>query len=98
MDIQTPQNTQPERDQTQDQLDMYEAPAMPHTPEEKTRSIPEDPDARKMFIQEVCKAKPPLNSPNSSNNRHRKQASSETDFKVQCAMSQTTNLTDASPS
>ncbi|KAJ6018843.1 hypothetical protein N7522_000910 [Penicillium canescens] len=52
MDIQTPQNSQPERDQTHSQMETDHAPAMLHTPEEETRSVPEDPDARKMFIQQ----------------------------------------------
>ncbi|CAG7959443.1 unnamed protein product [Penicillium olsonii] len=46
--IPTPQNSQPERDETQDTETESFGPRTP----EQTRSVPEDSDARKMFIQE----------------------------------------------
>ncbi|CAI7652121.1 uncharacterized protein N7487_004944 [Penicillium crustosum] len=48
----TPQNSQPERDQTQDQMDTDQSFNVPSTPEQETRSVISDPDARKLFIQQ----------------------------------------------
>ncbi|CAI7618975.1 unnamed protein product [Penicillium palitans] len=48
----TPQNSQPERDQTQDQMDTDQSFNVPSTPEQETRSVISDSDARKMFIQQ----------------------------------------------
>ncbi|KAJ5326950.1 uncharacterized protein MYU51_008091 [Penicillium brevicompactum] len=50
--IPTPQNSQPERDETQQTETETEAFDVPRTPEEETRSVPDDSDARKVFIQE----------------------------------------------
>lgn len=51
--IPTPQNSSPERDDGRYQREP-ESFHVPSTPEQETRSVPEDSDARKMFIQEVC--------------------------------------------
>ncbi|KAJ6115545.1 hypothetical protein N7523_005962 [Penicillium sp. IBT 18751x] len=41
-----------ERDQTQEQMDTYRPSTASHSSEQETKPIPEDPDARKIFIQE----------------------------------------------
>ncbi|CAG8010129.1 unnamed protein product [Penicillium salamii] len=49
--IPTPQNSQPDYEEAQDQTEP-EVFHAPRTPEPETRSVPEGSDARKMFIQE----------------------------------------------
>ncbi|KAJ5163590.1 uncharacterized protein N7500_005420 [Penicillium coprophilum] len=48
----TPQNSQPERDQVQDRMDTNQSFNVPNTPEQETRSVISDSDARKIFIQQ----------------------------------------------
>ncbi|KAJ5616163.1 hypothetical protein N7537_001277 [Penicillium hordei] len=48
----TPQNSQPERDQIQDQMNTDQSFNVPSTPEQETRSVTSESDARKMFIQQ----------------------------------------------
>jgi hypothetical protein len=51
--IPTPQNSQPDRDERHNEM-QSDSFNVPSTPKQVTRSVPEDSEARKMFIQEVC--------------------------------------------
>lgn len=57
MDLRVPTpSSQPEREHSQDQMET-DSPSTASNPSKKeTRSIPQDPDARKAFIQQVSGA------------------------------------------
>lgn len=57
MDIRVPTpSSQPERDQPQDLMETDKPSTASNNPKKETQSIPQDPDARKVFIQQVSGA------------------------------------------